>query len=382
MKKRKDTAMSANLLQALEASDVAGASEKFKEEIRDGRDPWEIHLSVFPVAMRVLNPPFINAHLPKMYAIYSDLVPYLKKEEIPALVQLEINEYARRPLLEKLSRRNPLPSTVSFGDVESAIREQDWEKTTVLMAAFYEQKGGKEFLRRFLLLGSGYLNNSLGHSFSCASFILLKMMEHTNHDPWPVLTTLANFFCKAKFDRTLPLGRSKELREDETLYHPMVEATEGLGIIKMHNTITRYAMERAYHLFSEEEYDHLIGAWTAFMEKKGEEHVSLEGCGTEPVTDYTRFDEIFSRQEVKPVVAALSGMISSKEGRRQVGRFLIKALCDHYPGHYDPHCLTGLGSALWAIEQYWNRPPVPLNALFQYVDFYFGSVKSRSSASV
>jgi hypothetical protein len=266
--------------------------------------------------------------------------------------------------------------------VESAIREEDREKTTNLMAAFYEKNGGEELSRRFLLLGSGYLNDSLGHSFSCAAFILLKMMEHRNHDPWPVLTSLANFFCKAKFHTTPSLGRSKDLREDETLYHPMIEATRGLGIIKMHNTITRYAMERTRHLFSGEEYHHMIGTWIAFIDKKGDEQVSLEDPGMEPVTDYARFYEIFSRQEAKPVVAALSGMIPSKEGRQQLGRFLIKGLCDHYPGRYDPHCLTGLGSALWAIEQYWNRPPIPVNALFQYVDFYFESVKSRSSASV
>ena len=60
--------MTGNLLQALEASDVVGASEKSREEIRNGRDAWEIHLSLFPVVMRVLNPPFINAHLPKMYS--------------------------------------------------------------------------------------------------------------------------------------------------------------------------------------------------------------------------------------------------------------------------------------------------------------------------
>jgi hypothetical protein len=374
--------MRATLLQALEASDTVGASEKFREEIRNGRDAWEIHLSLFPVVMRVLNPPFINAHLPKMYAICSDLIPYLNKEEFPALIQLEINEYARRPLMEKLLRTNPLTSPVSFSDVESAIREQDLEKTTILMAAFYVQKGGEEFSRRFLLLGSGYLNNSLGHSVSCPAFILLEMIKHTHHDPWPALTTLANFFCKAQFYSTPSLRKSKDLGQDETLYHQMLRATRGLGIIKMHNTITRYAIERTRHLFSEEEYDHMIGAWIAFMKNGEEEQVPLDNDGIEPVTDYTRFYEIFSRQEAKPVVATLSGMVSSKEGRRRLSRFLIKGLRDQYPGRYDPHCLTGLGSALWVIEQYWHRPPIAMNALFQYVDFYFDSVKSRSSGSV
>ncbi len=374
--------MTGNLLQALEASDVAGASEKFRGDIDNGRDPWEIHLSLFPVVMRVLNPPFINAHLPKMYAIYSDLIPYLNREDIPALVQLEINEYARRPLMEKLPKANPLPSPVSFSDVESAIREQDWEKTTILMATFYEQKGGEDLSRRFLLLGSGYLNDSLGHSVSCTAFILWEMMKRTDHDPWPVLATLSNFFCRAQFHTTPSVRKMKDFYEDETLYHQMIRATGGLGIIKMHHTITRYAIERTRRLFSEAEYNHMIGAWIAFIGNGGEEQVALESHGIKPVTNYIRFYEIFSRHEAGPVVAALSGMISSKEGRQQLGRFLIKGLCDHYPGRYDPHCLTGLGSALWVIEQYWNRPPIPLNALYQYVDFYFDSVKSRSSGSV
>jgi len=374
--------MNGNLLQALEASDAAGASKKFREEIRNGRDAWEIHLSLFPVVMRVLNPPFINAHLPKMYSIYRDLIPYLSKEDIPALIQLEINEYARRPLMEKLPRANPLTSPVSFSDVESAIREQDWEKTAILMATFYEQKGREELSRRFLLLGSGYLNDSLGHSVSCATFILLEMMEHTDHDPWPALATLSNFFCKAQFHTTPSLRKLKDFRNDESLYHHMLEATSGLGIIKMHHTITRYAIERTRHFFSEAEYNHLIGAWIAFMENRREERVDLNSHEMEPATDYTRFYQIFSRQEAKPVVAALSGMISSKEGRQQLGRFLIKGLCDQYPGHYDPHCLTGLGSALWVMEQYWNQPPLPLHALFQYLDFYFDSMRSKSSGSV
>ena len=46
-----------------------------------------------------------------------------------------------------------------------------------LMLAFLEQLGNVELARRLLLLGSGYLNRSLGHSISCTAFILLEMIE-------------------------------------------------------------------------------------------------------------------------------------------------------------------------------------------------------------
>src|SRR4030042_5392874 len=100
------------ILQALEASDATQAEELFRKEMTRGGDAWEIHLSLFPLAQRVLNPPFINPPLPKMYRIYRELIPYLKKDEIPALIRLEINEHTRRPKLEKLPKASLLPSTV------------------------------------------------------------------------------------------------------------------------------------------------------------------------------------------------------------------------------------------------------------------------------
>jgi hypothetical protein len=77
-----------DLLEALEASDAARASELVGEKLSTGGEAWEIHLSLFPVVQRVLNPPFINPHLPKMYGIYRELVPYLRKNELPALIRL------------------------------------------------------------------------------------------------------------------------------------------------------------------------------------------------------------------------------------------------------------------------------------------------------
>ena len=90
------------LLQKLEESNSSAAAELVGNELRRKGNAWKIHLSLFPVAQRVLNPPFINPHLPKMYRVCREFLPYLREDEVPGLVQLEISEYARRPKLEKI----------------------------------------------------------------------------------------------------------------------------------------------------------------------------------------------------------------------------------------------------------------------------------------
>lgn len=369
--------MTMDLLQALEVSDVAKASEALREKIRKDVAAWEIHLSLFPVVQRVMNPPFINPHLPKMYHICRELTPYLNEEEIPALIHLEVIEYARRPKLERLPKADLLTSPVSFKDIESAIRDRDWEKTTTLMATFCSRNGQPELARQLLLLGSGYLNHSLGHSVSCTAFILLEMMEHQDQDPWPALATLADYFCKGQFHTTPPLKKATPISSDEVFNDHLLRATSGRGIVNLHHTITLYAIERVRHLFNREEYHHMMGAWVVFMEDKKAEQVVLDGPGMKPIPDYTRFYELFSGLDVKPAVTPIAGMIVSEQGRRQLGRFLIKGLCEHYKGDYNPHYLTGLGSVLWVVDRYWNQVPVAINALFQYVDFLFTRLKSE-----
>jgi hypothetical protein len=54
------------ILRALEASDATQAEELFRKEMTRGGDAGKIHLSLFPLAQRVLNPPFINPHLPSL----------------------------------------------------------------------------------------------------------------------------------------------------------------------------------------------------------------------------------------------------------------------------------------------------------------------------
>ena len=123
--------------QAVAAGNLSAAERQLNNMLAGGADAWQIHLSLFAVVQRVLNPPYINPHLPKMYAICRYFVPYLTSDEISALVRLEISEYTRRPKLEELPQIKSFSSAVSFKDCEVAIGEQDWEKTTVLLAAFH-----------------------------------------------------------------------------------------------------------------------------------------------------------------------------------------------------------------------------------------------------
>ena len=107
------------------------------------------------------------------------------------------------------------------------------------------------------------------------------------------------------------------------------------------------------------------------MGAKGAEVFSLDSSEGVEVEDYSHFYRYFSKREEKPVLTSLAKMISSDEGRRQLGRYLIKGICEMYQGNYDPHYLTGLGSALWVVNRYWNQAPLALNALRQYVNYFF-----------
>jgi hypothetical protein len=364
-----------SLLDSIEASDVAGASALLTRSIKEGIDPWEIHRSLFPVVQRVMNPPFINPHLPKMYRVCRDIVPYLSQDRIAALVSLEVSEYARRPKMEKIRKENALTSPVAFRDIEMAIRENDPGKACVLMAAFLEQKGGTEFARCLLLLGSGYLNNSLGHSVSCTAFILAEMLERTDQDPWPALSCLASYFCQGRFHTTSVPKTIAPALPKEMPGTNLLRATSGLGIINLHHTITWYATERVCGLLTQEEYSHLANAWLRFLGDKREEKVALKRGEAEVVEDYDRFYKMFSEMKPGPVTASAIRMIASEEGRSKLGRFLIQAVCDQYQGGYDPHYLTGLGSTLWMLERYGKDTPIAANALYQYLDFFFRGLR-------
>src|SRR3990172_4599135 len=108
--------MTTELLQKMDASDSESVPALLKGELAGGKRAWDLHLSLFPVAARVLNPPFINPHLPKMYRICREFLPYLEEGDLPALVELEVKEYTARPKLQEFPRVAGPQSPVEFSE--------------------------------------------------------------------------------------------------------------------------------------------------------------------------------------------------------------------------------------------------------------------------
>ncbi|HVP76453.1 MAG TPA: hypothetical protein VMV04_01020, partial [Thermodesulfobacteriota bacterium] len=198
----------------------------------------------------------------------------------------------------------------------------------------------------------------------------------TELDPWPALSALALYFCKGRFSTTPALKKSNPFTERQASNRQILRATSGTGFVPLHHTITRYAIERARKFLGQEDYIHLVNAWIDFLGDKGEDRVSLGGIPSEPLQEYDPFFRKFSTLETKPVVASLSGLTGSQEGRHKIKRFLVQGVCEKYQGAYDPHYLTGLGSALWVLDQYWQDAPLVTNSLVQYLDFFFNGIRS------
>jgi hypothetical protein len=224
-----------------------------------------------------------------------------------------------------------------------------------------------------LLLGSGYLKNSLGHSLSCTAFILLEMLQRRDQDPWPAFSALANFFCQGRFQTTPDLQDSPPSSPEPVPESHLLRASSGRGFTNLHQTITGYAVARVRDFFTPMEENHLWRAWIEFLGDKKEEGVTLEGgVGNRK----TMIGSTSFRRKGKISGGLLPGRRSARtKGRRRIGRFLIRVMRPISRG-YDPHFLTGLGSALWVLDRYWNNPPLVTRALFQYLDFFFTSRKS------
>lgn len=358
------------LAEAIENSDTARING-MKEAIRNHDDPWQIHLSFFPAVQRVLNPPFINPHLPKMYYICRDFAPYLSKEGIGSLVCLELVEYARRAKLEEAGLKPPPTSRIDFADIEKSIAEKDREKTAMLLCAFLDQQGGNELLRRLLLLGSGYLNQSLGHSVSCTAFILLEIIARSGTDATRTLFLLADYFCKGGFHTTPRLQSGVPGSFSDHL----PRSVTGTGFVDLHHTITFYAIERTKAFFTPEEYAHMTAAWLQFMDNK---EAGLKSFSTDgKITGYDSFYKVFSQLDAGRVINLTGDMIGPQVERSRLCSFLITAVCDFYQGDYNPHYLTGLGSLIWFMNTFHHDVTLVQNALYQYLGFYFKGMKSE-----
>lgn len=351
------------------------AVELFDSKIEKGADPWEIHESLFETVQPVLNPPFINPHLPKMYAICGEFVPFLEPQYLPGLVRLEIAEYARRPRLGELPKADIPRRSIDFNEVEVAISGRKRGETAKCMAAFLDRHGGREFTRRMLLLGSGYLNNTLGHSISCTAFILLEMLKKKDRDPWPVISALAEYFCRGHFETT-PASDGRFPVSARQMEHQILRATSGQGIINLHHTITIYAIDRVRHLFSKEEQAMLTSAWIGFMGDKEPAEVMMDESGPESFTDYDHFYSLFSELNPKPLLKPLIEATRTPERVPTIKQYLVRGVCDLHRGAYNPHYLTGLGSLFWLLDVCRDSDAIILNGLFQYLDFFFNGLKS------
>lgn len=368
--------MTDQLLTAVEASDKSKAFEYFNSAMEKGCTAWDMHLALFPMVQQVLNPPYINPHLPKMYGVCREFIPYLEPEEIGPLVRLELAEYTRRAKLGRASVGRSIKRNISFVEIEAAIGVDDREKTVALLLAFHERQGAKELARRLLLLGSGYLDQSIGHSISCTAFILLEILKRVDQDPLPSFFALAHYFCKGHFHTTPPLTAADPPFSEDALVREMRNAASGTGFVNIHHTITLYAIERVSHLLTEDEHQILLAACTAFMGAKKIQKVN-SGPEDAPTTDYLRFFQVFSSLDATAAVKSLTGLTDSESGRRILCRFLIKGVCDLYNGAYDPHYLTGLGAALWTVNRFPGNHEIAANVLHQYCDFFFNGLKAN-----
>ena len=119
----------------------------------------------------------------------------------------------------------------------------------------------------------------------------------------------------------------------------------------------------------------MVNAWVQFLGDKRAEKVTLKEGEAQAVEDYDRFSKMFAEMKPGPATVSSIRMAAAEGGRKKLGRFLIQAVCDQYQGSYDPHYLTGLGSTLWILEQYWKDPAIAANALHQYLDFFFNGLK-------
>jgi len=357
-----------DLLKAVSDSDPGNAANIYEGVLAAGADPWQVHRSLYPVVQRVLNPPYINPHFPKMHAICRELAAYLRPEDLPSLVRLELKEYAGRPKLEQHPGPKIPASRVDFRDIEAAFRDRDRETAAALMTGFHSRAGGRELARRLLLLGGGHLSDSLGHSISCTAFIVRELLEREEEDPWPALFGLAHYFCEGRF-QSYP-ARSAFSDTKPSADH-MVRATSGTGIVNLHHTITFYALDRVRSLFTDEEYGYLCAAVVRFMGDKGAQHMATGVVPRDPPVDYAEFFKTFSSLNTEFAMSSVWRMASSKSGRQELGRYLVKGVCDLYQGDYDPHFLTGLGSLLWVLEKYPGEEAVCRNAVYQYLDYFF-----------
>ncbi|MBI5441447.1 MAG: hypothetical protein HY900_09580 [Deltaproteobacteria bacterium] len=356
------------LVGAILASDPAAATALFTSAIRCGESPWELHLELFPVAQRILNPPFINPHFPKLHGICRELAADLEQEDLARLVEVEVGEFALRPKLSLPEKPTPA-EPAAFSEFEAAVaRRSPGEAATVLLSLWQREGGRLEAARGLLLLGSGYLQETLGHSVSCTAFILLELLRRPEEEPWPALVALAEYFCRGGFERC-PEADGRPDAGGEPRREDVLRAVSGGGIVALHDTITLYAVERFRPLVDEDAHRRLVGAWTAFLREKESRPVRLPGGADGD------FEALFRSFDGTRVAAVCRELIRTPEGRTALAAHFVRALAECYRGKVNPHHVTGLGAILWVLDRWSDDPELAETALNQYLEYLLPEVR-------
>jgi hypothetical protein len=157
----------------------------------------------------------------------------------------------------------------------------------------------------------------------------------------------------------------------------LLRAASGRGIVNLHHTITIYAIERERRFLSDEEHSHLVRSWISFMGEKEAERIPEGDTLTGTLLGYPMFFALLASLDTRATLSGLCTLVDSGMGRSRIARYLIKAVCDLYQGSYNPHYMTGLGSALWVLDRFIGRRRIVANALYQYLDYLFTDVEPR-----
>ncbi len=120
----------------------------------------------------------------------------------------------------------------------------------------------------------------------------------------------------------------------------------------------------------------MVEAWKEFMGNKRTAETVWGAEEMGQVVDYAGFYKIFRKLNPQSSTNHLRRFLLEPEARQKLSYFLIKGICDLYQNDYNPHYVTGLGSAQWIVGRYWDQAPIASNGLFQYLDFFFSGLKS------
>ncbi|MBI5443130.1 MAG: hypothetical protein HY900_18180, partial [Deltaproteobacteria bacterium] len=107
----------------------------------------------------------------------------------------------------------------------------------------------------------------------------------------------------------------------------MLRAVSGSRTLDLHHTITLYAVHRARRWCDDAEADHLLSKAVAFMGDKQATPMTFSRVGTPP-GDYAAFRELFEAHDATSLVEQVCPMLETEDGRTNLGRFLVKAVCD------------------------------------------------------